>query len=139
MPAANAKSIHVDTAIDARPAMVVGDSLRLQQVLWNILNNAVKFTDPGGHVRVRLARADPAFEITVRDNGRGIAPEFLPRVFESFRQEEEGQGRREGGLGLGMSIASKLVELHGGTIAAHSPGPGQGATFTVRLPVAQAA
>jgi signal transduction histidine kinase len=134
MPAARAKSIRVETTVDERPAVVMGDSLRLQQVLWNILNNAVKFTDAGGYVHLRLARDDPAFEIVIRDNGRGIAPEFLPRVFESFRQEEEGQGRREGGLGLGMSIASKLVELHGGTIAAESAGRGQGATFTVRLP-----
>jgi PAS domain S-box-containing protein len=133
-PAAKAKSIRLETVLEAKHARVMGDPDRLQQVLWNILNNAVKFTGSGGNVHVRLARDDPAFEISVRDTGKGIAPEFLPRVFDSFRQEEEGRGRREGGLGLGMSIASQLVELHGGTIRAASDGPGQGSTFVVRLP-----
>ena len=134
LPAAKAKSIVLDPLFDAKRAMVMGDPDRLQQVLWNILSNAVKFTPKGGHVQVRLAKVDDLnYEISVSDNGKGIAPEFLPRVFESFRQEDV-NGRRQAGLGLGMSIASQLVELHGGTIRAASAGPGQGATFTVRLP-----
>lgn len=139
LPAAKAKSIRLETVLEAKHARVMGDPDRLQQVLWNILNNAVKFTAAGGHVNVRVARDDPAIEISVRDNGKGIAAEFLPRVFDSFRQEEEGRGRREGGLGLGMAIASQLVELHGGTIRAASDGPGQGSTFTVRLPELESA
>jgi signal transduction histidine kinase len=133
LPTARAKSIVLDPLFEAKRAMVMADPDRLQQVLWNILSNAVKFTQPGGRVKVRLAQVDHNYEISVSDNGRGIAPEFLPRVFESFRQEDV-NGKRNSGLGLGMSIASQLVELHGGTIRAASPGPGLGATFTVRLP-----
>jgi signal transduction histidine kinase len=133
LPAAQAKSIVIDPLFEAKRAMVMGDPDRLQQVVWNMLSNAVKFTPKGGRVQVRLARTDSSYEIAVADTGRGIAPEFLPRVFDTFRQEAA-EGPRGSGLGLGMAIASQLVELHGGTIRAASEGPGQGATFTVRLP-----
>lgn len=134
MPAAQAKSIRLDKVLDSQPAVVAGDADRMQQVLWNMLTNAVKFTPHGGRVQVHLRRVNSSVEICVSDTGKGIAPEFLPHVFDRFRQEESG-ARREGGLGLGMSITSQLVELHGGTIRAESAGPGKGATFTVRLPV----
>jgi signal transduction histidine kinase/ActR/RegA family two-component response regulator len=133
-PAARAKSIRLDSVLDTRSAVVSGDPDRLQQVLWNMLSNAVKFTPEGGRVQVRLQRVNSSVEIAVSDTGKGIAAEFLPSVFDRFRQEEGG-GRREGGLGLGMAITSQLVELHGGTIRAMSDGPGKGSTFVVRLPV----
>ncbi len=133
-PAAQAKSIRIDRILDTRPATVSGDADRLQQVLWNMLTNAVKFTPHGGKVQVRLERVNSSVEVSVSDTGKGIAPEFLPHVFDRFRQEE-GAADREGGLGLGMSIASQLLELHGGTIRAASAGQGRGATFTVRLPL----
>jgi PAS domain S-box-containing protein len=114
---------------------VLGDAQRLQQVLWNLLSNAVKFTPPGGRIDVLLERRDPMCAITVRDTGDGIAPEFLPLVFERFRQEDTGTSRRYGGLGLGLTIVRHLVEMHGGTVSARSPGPGQGASFTVQLPL----
>lgn len=135
LPAAGAKSIDVKVDIDARDAIVSGDDHRLRQVFWNILANAVKFTPRGGQVRVRLRNSGSSVEASVTDTGKGIAPEFLPLVFERFRQEDRA-ARREGGLGLGMSITRYLVELHGGTIAASSEGPGRGSTFTVKLPVA---
>jgi signal transduction histidine kinase/ActR/RegA family two-component response regulator len=134
MPAAQAKSIRVDMMLDSAGAFVSGDADRIQQVLWNMLTNAVKFTPNGGRVQVRLSRVNSSVEICVSDTGKGIAPEFLPHVFDRFRQEESGT-RREGGLGLGMSITSQLVELHGGTIRAESGGAGKGATFIVKLPV----
>jgi signal transduction histidine kinase/ActR/RegA family two-component response regulator len=133
-PAAQAKSIRVDTVLDSGGAIVSGDADRIQQVLWNMLTNAVKFTPDGGRVQVRLSRVNSSVEICVSDTGKGISPEFLPHVFDRFHQEDGG-ARREGGLGLGMSITSQLVELHGGTIRAESAGPGKGATFIVRLPV----
>jgi signal transduction histidine kinase len=109
-------------------------ALRLQQVLWNVLNNAVKFTPANGLITVKMRCDDGWIEMSVTDTGKGIAADFLPHVFESFRQEEGRMVRAEGGLGLGMSITRQLVELHGGTIAATSPGPGRGSTFTIRLP-----
>ena len=133
-PAADAKGVKLQTALDAEAPPVSGDPERLQQVMWNLLSNAVKFTPKGGRVQVRLARADSSVEITVSDTGQGISPEFLPYVFDRFRQADMATTRRQAGLGLGMAITKHLVELHGGTIRAESPGEGQGATFTLRLP-----
>ncbi|MBN3952047.1 MAG: PAS domain-containing protein [Nostoc sp. NMS7] len=114
---------------------VSGDSTRLQQIVWNLLSNAIKFTDNGGRVEIRLQRVDQQAHIIVSDTGKGINPDFLPDIFESFRQEDVSITRKYGGLGLGLAIVRQLVEAHGGTIAAESPGEGLGATFTVRLPL----
>jgi PAS domain S-box-containing protein len=137
-PAANAKEIRLETALDSSfesKAIVSGDSSRLQQVLWNLLSNSVKFTPNGGSVQVRLERVDSNVEISVRDTGQGIAPEFLPHVFERFRQIDNSTTKRHSGLGLGLAITRHIVELHGGTIRAESSGEHLGATFTVNLPV----
>jgi CheY-like chemotaxis protein len=114
---------------------VVADPDRLQQIVWNLLSNAIKFTPPNGKVRLRLARTDSHVEIVVSDTGSGITSEFLPYVFERFRQGEAGSRRRFGGLGLGLAIVRHLVELHGGSVSAESGGENQGATFLVRLPL----
>jgi signal transduction histidine kinase/ActR/RegA family two-component response regulator len=135
-PAAEAKGIHLSVLLDPTAEAVSGDAERLQQVVWNLLSNAVKFAPTGGRVEIKLVRADSHFEIIVADNGQGIRPEFLPYVFERFRQEDGGMSRRQGGLGLGLSIARHIVELHGGTVHAASEGLGKGATFTVALPIA---
>jgi CheY-like chemotaxis protein len=113
---------------------VAGDTGRLQQVVWNLLSNAVKFTPQGGRVEVTLAPSGSYAEIRVRDDGEGIAPEFLSRVFDRFTQHDASTTRRHGGLGMGLAIVRHLVELHGGTVRAESPGRGHGATFIVRLP-----
>lgn len=134
-PAADAKGIALQTILDPRAGPVSGDPERIQQVLWNLLSNAIKFTPKDGRVQVRLARVNSSVEITVSDNGQGISPEFLPYVFERFRQADHTTTRRHGGLGLGMAITKHIVELHGGTIRAESPGEGQGATFVLKLPI----
>ena len=134
-PAADAKGIKIQTVLDTKAGPVSGDPERLQQVMWNLLSNAVKFTPKGGRVQVRLERVNSSVEITVSDTGAGISAEFLPYVFDRFRQADTTTTRRQAGLGLGMAITKHLVELHGGTIRAESPGEGQGATFTLRLPV----
>lgn len=134
IPTAKAKGIALDFHGEPGSTRVAADSERLQQVFWNLFNNAVKFTPEGGRISCAVRRINGWIEVVVNDTGKGIAPEFLPYVFESFRQEEGRMVREEGGLGLGMSIARQLVQLHGGSIAAESPGVGQGATFTVRLP-----
>jgi signal transduction histidine kinase len=126
-----------EAAPDCRP--VSGDADRLQQVFWNLLSNAVKFTPAGGRVHVSLEPSDGHMEVRVTDTGLGISQEFLPHVFERFRQADDATTRRHTGLGLGLGIVRQLVELHGGTVRAASPGAGQGATFSVRLPVAAAA
>ena len=113
---------------------MMGDPERLQQVLWNLLSNAVKFTPRGGQVEARLRRREDGLQLEVTDTGEGIPAEFLPHVFERFRQADSSTSRVHGGLGLGLAIVRHLVELHGGTVAAESPGPGQGARFTVTLP-----
>ncbi len=137
-PAADAKGVRLTRSFDAsRSAAVTGDSSRLQQVLWNLLSNAIKFTSRGGEVKVTLAPVDDQVEIAVADTGQGISADFLPFVFDRFRQAEGATTRRHGGLGLGLSIVKQLVELHGGTAHAHSPGEGKGATFRVVLPTAQ--
>ncbi len=133
--AAQAKSIQIETVFDLNVGQVLGDSARLQQVIWNLLSNAVKFTENGGRVEIRLGCVDSQAEIKVSDTGKGISPDFLPHVFESFRQADATITRKFGGLGLGLAIVRHLVELHGGTIYAESPGEDLGATFTVRLPL----
>jgi CheY-like chemotaxis protein len=115
--------------------VITGDADRLQQIVSNLLSNAIKFTPRGGRVELRLERADPHVRITVSDSGKGIAPEYLPLVFDRFRQAEGGSTRRNTGLGLGLSLVRHLVELHGGAVYAHSAGEGTGATFTVNLPL----
>ena len=137
-PAAEAKGVTLRVKHDPSAGMVSGDAARLQQVVWNLLSNAVKFTSQGGSVEVLLGRADGSAEIVVRDTGIGIAPEFLPHVFERFRQAESPLTRSQRGLGLGLAIVRHLVELHGGSASAKSPGENQGATFTIRLPRASA-
>ncbi|MDB5295360.1 MAG: ATPase, partial [Phycisphaerales bacterium] len=139
-PAADAKGVRLHVDVDPRDGPVAGDPARLQQVVWNLVSNSVKHCAQGGHVRVRLARRDDAhLEVSVADDGEGISPDFLPFVFDRFRQADGSTTRRHGGLGLGLSIVSQLVELHGGTVRAASAGPGKGATFTVTLPLAPAA
>jgi PAS domain S-box-containing protein len=135
-PAADARGLRLEVVLDPRTDIVSGDPARLQQVCWNILSNAVKFTPRGGKVQVVLARVNSHVELAVADTGQGIAPEFLPHVFERFRQADASSTRRHGGLGLGLAIAKHLIELHGGTIRAQSDGEGKGATFTISLPVA---
>jgi PAS domain S-box-containing protein len=136
-PAAAARGVRLDVQLDGEAGPVAGDADRLQQVVWNILSNAIKFTPRGGSVHVRLAQRDGYAEVTITDTGRGIAPEFLPYVFERFRQADGRITREHGGLGLGLSIARHLVELHGGNISAASPGEGRGATFSFGLPLLQ--
>ena len=137
-PAAMAKNIQIVSKLEA-DAIVRGDGPRLQQVVWNLVSNAVKFTPKNGKVEVRLRRASSDVEIVFQDSGAGISAEALPYVFERFRQEDASVVRAFGGLGLGLSIARHLVELHGGTITASSPGKGQGSTFTVRIPLSPVA
>jgi signal transduction histidine kinase/ActR/RegA family two-component response regulator len=134
-PAADAKNIRLQPVFDPAAGPVSGDSDRLQQIVWNLLTNAVKFTPKGGRVQIRLERINSHVEITVTDTGQGIDPKFLPYVFERFRQADSSITRSYGGLGLGLAIVRHLVELHGGTIHAESQGEGQGATFTVKLPL----
>jgi signal transduction histidine kinase/ActR/RegA family two-component response regulator len=133
-PAAAAKSIQIECVVDRAAGHIVGDPERLQQIAWNLLSNAVKFTPHGGCVTVTASRAGDDIEIAVRDTGIGIGAEFLPHVFDRFRQQDGGTTRRYGGLGLGLAIVRNLVELHGGSVSARSDGEGSGAVFTVRLP-----
>ena len=133
--AAEAKGIHLQRTLDPKAGPVSGDPGRLQQVVWNLLSNAVKFTPKGGEVQIRLERVNSHLELVVSDSGEGLAPEVLPHIFERFWQADGSTTRKHRGLGLGLSIVRQLVELHGGTVRAESAGPGQGATFTVCLPV----
>ncbi|MBD2080747.1 PAS domain S-box protein [Leptolyngbya sp. FACHB-17] len=137
--AASAKSIQIQTRLQEYPKSVLGDANRLQQVLWNLLSNAIKFTPNEGQVIIQMEEFDQHVYIQVIDTGRGIHPDFLPHVFEYFRQADSSTTRQFGGLGLGLAISRQIVELHGGTIQADSPGEGLGATFTVRLPIATVA
>jgi signal transduction histidine kinase/ActR/RegA family two-component response regulator len=134
-PSAEAKTIIVRKTIDPNAAPVFGDRNRIQQVVWNLLTNAVKFTPKGGKIDVLVERVNSHVEITVHDTGMGISSEFLPHVFERFRQADSSSTRKYGGLGLGLSIVKQLVELHGGTVKVESAGEGKGATFVVNLPV----
>ena len=137
-PAAGAKAITVRADLDPRAGLISADASRLQQVVWNLVNNAVKFTPRGGNIDVRLAGGDGHVEITVADNGQGIRPDLLPHLFERFRQGDARTTRSHGGLGLGLAIVKQLVEMHGGTVGARSDGEGRGSVFTVSIPVAAA-
>jgi signal transduction histidine kinase len=132
--AATARRIAVELRVEGDTSPIAGDPDRLQQVVWNLLSNAIKFTDTDGHVAVTVSQSGGQARIVVADDGIGIAPEFLPHVFERFRQADASTTRAHGGLGLGLAIVRHLVEMHGGTVAAHSAGTGRGATFTVTLP-----
>jgi PAS domain S-box-containing protein len=134
-PAAQAKGIRIETVVPAPMGPINADAARLQQVVWNLLSNSVKFTPAGGRVEVRLARIDGRAEIRVSDTGEGIKPEFQPHLFDRFRQADATTTRRHGGLGLGLALVKQLVELHGGGVSAVSQGEGKGATFTVWLPL----
>ncbi|NMG20264.1 hypothetical protein DP116_12665 [Brasilonema bromeliae SPC951] len=134
--AAEAKSLHIQTTIPDAVGTVNGDAGRLQQVVWNLLSNAVKFTPPGGQIAVELAQVGTHAQIQVRDTGKGISSDFLPYVFEHLRQQDGATTRKFGGLGLGLAIVRQIVEMHGGTVTVDSPGEGQGATFTVQIPLA---
>ena len=134
-PAADAKGLRIERVLDSEAGHVSGDADRLQQVLWNLLSNAVKFTPRGGKVLIRLERINSHCELTVSDTGQGISPQFLPYVFDRFSQADSSSTRAHAGLGLGLGIVRHLVELHGGTVQAFSPGEGRGATFAVRLPL----
>jgi PAS domain S-box-containing protein len=134
-PAAEAKGVSLQANVPPGIGQITGDHTRLQQIIWNLLSNAVKFTPQGGRVEVRLERMDPHICVIVSDTGKGIAPDFMPYVFDRFRQSDASSARRYGGLGLGLALVKYLAELHGGTIEAASPGEGQGATFKVTLPV----
>jgi len=136
-PAADSKLIRLSSKFDPQisgDGQVRGDAERLQQIIWNLLTNAVKFTPEGGQVEVKLERVGSRVSLTVRDTGRGIAPEYLPRIFDRFTQQDTSHSRRYSGLGLGLALVKQLVEMHGGEIGATSAGEGQGATFTVTLP-----
>jgi signal transduction histidine kinase len=137
-PAAQAKGLKIVPLLDTNAGTVRGDFARLQQVVCNLLSNAIKFTDAGGHIEVYLARRNDEVEVSVVDSGQGIKPEFLPLVFDRFRQEDGSISRRHGGLGLGLAIVRHLVELHAGSVDAQSEGEGLGARFVVRLPVREA-
>jgi PAS domain S-box-containing protein len=134
-PAADAKGVALEFQQRPGSSLVTGDSNRLQQIVWNLLSTAIKFTPRGGDVIARVEQSGLFVRLTVRDSGRGIAPEFLPHVFEPFRQAENVTTRTQGGLGLGLAIVKQLVELHGGNISAHSEGDGRGATFVIELPM----
>jgi CheY-like chemotaxis protein/anti-sigma regulatory factor (Ser/Thr protein kinase) len=131
--AAEVKQIQIEVALEA-VAAVSGDAGRLQQVIWNLLSNAVKFTNPSGQIEIQLTQVESVVQVQVTDNGKGINPEFVPYVFEYFRQQDGSTTRSFGGLGLGLAIARQIVEMHGGIIWAESEGEGQGASFVVQLP-----
>jgi len=135
-PGAEAKGVELQWLLNPDAGVIKGDAGRLQQVLWNLLTNAVKFTPRGGRIHVTLRRHDSLVEIEVADTGKGIAPTFLSRVFDRFAQQESGNSRKTGGLGLGLAIVKHLVELHGGVVEVHSDGEEKGSTFVVKLPLA---
>lgn len=134
--AADSKGIQLEVTLDPSVRHTLGDASRLQQVVWNLLANAIKFTPKGGRVEVRVERANAALQVCVSDTGQGISAEFLPFIFDRFRQADSTSTRTHGGLGLGLAIVRHLVDLHGGSVQADSAGPGKGATFTIRLPLA---
>lgn len=134
---ARERGVIIETSMPDHPVTVTGDATRLQQVVWNLLGNAVKFTPAGKHVRASIESTESAARITVADEGEGVAPEFLPHVFNAF--EQDANGKRAGGLGLGLHIVSTIVAMHGGTVEAMSEGPGRGAIFAMTLPATPAA
>src|SRR6185369_14587430 len=134
-PAADAKGLRVRKVLDLAAGPVAGDANRLQQVMVNLLSNAVKFTPEQGHIELALRKCEGEVEISVADTGIGIPADFLPHVFDRFRQADASIHGRYGGLGLGLAIVKHLVELHGGSVSAQSPGEGGGATFVLRLPL----
>ena len=134
-PAAESKGIRIEFTFSSDISPIIGDADRLQQVVWNLLSNAIKFTPKGGSIRVELRRAGSQIELRVIDNGMGIAPEFVPHVFERFTQADNSITRSRGGLGMGLAIVKSLIEMHGGVVSASSEGQGQGAVFTVKLPI----
>jgi signal transduction histidine kinase len=133
--ASQSKEIRLQCLIETGPIMIRGDADRLQQVIWNLLSNALKFTPQGGQVQVHLQRAQKHCEIIVSDTGMGITPEFLPYVFDRFRQGDQSNTREHGGLGLGLALVRHIVEGHGGSVGVYSPGEGQGTTFTITMPL----
>ncbi|HXU07379.1 MAG TPA: ATP-binding protein, partial [Blastocatellia bacterium] len=134
-PAAEAKKINIELSLKAGREVITGDPDRLQQIVWNLLSNAIKFTPNRGEVTVHLERVDPHVRVTVSDTGKGISPEYLPFIFDRFHQVDGSSTRRHTGLGLGLSLVRHLVELHGGSVYAKSPGEGQGASFIINLPL----
>ncbi len=136
LPSASTKKIELVKCLDDQAGLVNADAARLQQVVWNLVTNAVKFTHQGGKIEVSLRRRGSVVEISVRDNGIGFSAGLLPQIFDRFLQGDAGTAREHGGLGLGLAIVKQLVEMHGGTVRAESSGAGQGATFTVELPAA---
>ena len=134
-PAAQAKGISLRTNMGAPAGPVSGDNNRLQQIIWNLLSNAVKFTPRNGNVDIIVERVESHLQLTVKDTGPGIQPEFLPYVFDRFRQADSSNTRAHGGLGIGLAIVRHIIELHRGSVGAHSDGVGRGATFTIRLPL----
>ncbi|WP_395746958.1 ATP-binding protein [Prosthecobacter sp.] len=137
-PVLQAKRLRLTTAFDSVNGVVMDDRNRLQQIIWNLLTNAAKFTPKGGRIHVTLERVNSHLELAVRDNGIGIKPELMPVIFDRFRQGDASTTRRHGGLGLGLPIAKHLVELHGGMLSARSEGEGMGSTFIISLPVTAA-
>jgi len=133
--AAEAKTLQIETQLDTSVGFILGDASRLQQIVWNLLSNAVKFTPKGGQIQVRLEQIEDQAQIQVSDTGIGINGDFLPFVFDRFRQGDGSLTRSYGGIGMGLGIVRSLVELQGGTVWAESPGSRQGATFTVRFPI----
>jgi CheY-like chemotaxis protein len=137
-PSAETRKIHVRADLESGVGPISGDAERIQQIVWNLLTNAVKFTPAGGRVLVRIERSDGVAVLSVTDTGVGIPRDFLPHIFERFRQADSGTTRERGGLGLGLAIVRQLVEMHGGRIQASSEGPGRGATFRLELPIMEA-
>jgi signal transduction histidine kinase len=133
-PVAGSKAIELTADLGSGPIIVVGAADRLQQVVWNLVMNAVKFTPRGGRIDVSLRETGEDVEISIADSGEGVAPELLPHIFDRFRQEDSSSTRKHRGLGLGLALVRHIIELHGGVVTAHSPGKGKGSTFTVRLP-----
>jgi two-component system CheB/CheR fusion protein len=131
---AEAKGVEIDVMAPDDVLFVRADPVRLEQIIWNLLNNSVKFTPQGGRITVRLAEEDDEIVLTVSDNGQGIDSSFLPHIFEIFRQADSGTSRAQSGMGIGLAVVQQLVELHGGSVSAYSEGVGKGATFTIRLP-----
>ena len=132
--AAETKNVHVEVDV-TDDVMLLCDAARMQQVVWNLVSNAIKFTPAGGRVRVATSRAGQRIRVTVTDTGAGISPEFLPFVFDRFRQQDGAATREHAGLGIGLSIVRHVVEQHGGSVSAHSEGEGHGASFVVEMPV----